>query len=666
MILQESKELSQAFAEEVNDLLTEVENSLMQINNGYDNPDVIAKVFRSLHTIKGSSGMFGYTEISSFVHDLETTFDNIRHGKLKLNRGIIDLTLKSQDCIHNLLIQKDSEEEKSKRDSILNELKKITAAESVIEKEESAGLIHNNFSQSVTEPDLNHSGILETFRIMFSPSKEIFLRGIRLRPLFKELASLGTLSLTAKLLNFPDINDIDPENCFMEWEATLITNKGIGEIKNVFIFVNDYARIEILKDEAIGLINTVGTTQSSPAVFERRKSDSKSIRVKNEKLDELVNLVGEMVTLNARFSQEAAQSKIPEFISISESFNRLISDLRDNTMSVRMVPLAELFNSYNRLVFELSNKLNKKIKLQLQGGQTELDKNMIEELRDPLMHLIRNSADHGIELPADRIKAGKLETGTILINAEYSGSSVLIKISDDGAGLNKEKIMAKALEAGLIDSSVNDENIIFSKIFEPGFSTAEKATDISGRGVGLDVVRRNIEKLRGSINIKSHQHEGISIQLTIPLTLAIIDGFMFEVAGNLFIFNLSSVIECLDYDKSAEDIGSGKFTINLRGEMISCLDLKKVLGLEANKYVLPQVVITDIGGERVGFLVDRLIGKYQTVIKPIAKSVNIRDIIVGATILGNGSIAFVLDVNRIITFALENGGNHLNNNNLIN
>jgi two-component system, chemotaxis family, sensor kinase CheA len=664
MILQESKELSQAFAEEVNDLLTEIENSLMQINNGHDNPEVIAKVFRSLHTIKGSSGMFGYTKISSFVHDLETTFDNIRQGKLKLNRGIIDLTLKSQDCIHNLLIQNDNEVEKNKRESILRELKEITASGSGKEKEEGA-LISDNSPESGTDLSAIPSGMPENYRIMFRPSAGIFLRGIKLRPLFKELASLGTLSLTAKLLDFPDLNDIDPENCYMEWEATLVTNKGIGAVKNVFIFVNDYARIEILKDDVIGLINTKESAQGSPVVLERRKSDSKSIRVKNEKLDQLVNLVGEMVTLNARFSQEAGLSRIPEFMSISESFNRLISDLRDNTMSIRMVPLAEIFNSYNRLVFELANKLNKKIELKLQGGETELDKNMIEELRDPMMHLIRNSADHGIELPADRIKAGKPETGTISLNAEYSGSNVLIKISDDGAGLNKEKIMAKALESGLADTSVNDENIIFSKIFEPGFSTADKATDISGRGVGLDVVKRNIEKLRGSISIKSRQHEGIFIQLTIPLTLAIIDGFMFEIGGNLFIFNLSNVIECLDYDKSAEEIGTGEFTISLRGEMISCLDLKKVLGIKGNKYVLPQVVIADVGGERVGFLVDRLIGKHQTVIKPISKSVNKKDIIVGATILGNGSIAFVLDVNRIIAFALESEGNNIYKNNLI-
>jgi len=653
MILQESNELSQVYIEEMNDLLTEIENSLMQINNGHDNPEIIARVFRSLHTIKGSSGMFGYTEISTFIHDLETTYDNIRQGKLKLGRGIIDLTLKALDRIHNLLEKKDSKEEKNKRDTILRELKEITAAGSGIEKD--AGLINNNI-QSNTAPVVNPSGKVENYRIMFRPFKEIFFRGIKLRPIFKELANLGTLSVTAKILDLPELNDINPENCYMEWEATLATDKGIGAIKDTFIFVNDCAGIDIAKDEFVGLINKEEGVRPSTVVFDRRKSDSKSVRVKNEKLDLLVNLVGEMVTLNARFSQEAGQSRMPEFISISENFDRLISDLRDNTMSIRMVPLAELFNSYNRLVFDLANKLNKKINLQLQGGQTELDKNMIEELRDPLMHLIRNCADHGIENPENRMKAGKPEAGTILLSAEYSGSNVLIKISDDGAGLNKEKIIKKALEAGLIDYSVNDENIIFSKILEPGFSTADEATDISGRGVGLDVVKRNIEKLRGSISIKSRRHEGTSIMLSIPLTLAIIDGFMFEIGGNLFIFNLSSVIECLDYNKISDEISSGQFTISVRGEMISCLDLKKVLGMEANKYVLPQIVITDIGGERMGFLVDRLIGKYQTVIKPIAKSVNVKDIIVGATILGNGSIAFVLDINRVIAFALENGG----------
>jgi two-component system, chemotaxis family, sensor kinase CheA len=660
MNLQENNELSQAFVEETNDLLTEIENSLMQINNGHDNPEIIARVFRSLHTIKGSSGMFGFAEISSFVHDLETTFDNIRQGKLKLNRSIIDLTLKAQDCIHNLLTLKNSSEEKNKRENILKELKEITAAGTGREiKEEDADSINH-----VTQPDsgtaVNLPGKLENYRITFRPSSEIFFRGLRLRPIFRELAGLGTFFLTAKLLELPDLDNINPEHCYMEWEATLITDKGIGAIKNAFIFVNDYATIKITNENIDAFSQKEESSQRPSLIFERRKTDTRTVRVKNEKLDLLVNLVGELVTLNARFSQEASQSRIPEFISIFESFDRLITDLRDNTMSIRMVPLSELFNSYNRLVFELANKLNKKINLQLQGGQTELDKNMIEELRDPLMHLIRNCADHGIETTADRIKAGKQETGTILLSAEYSGSNVLIKISDDGAGLNKDKIRAKALEKCLIEPDVNDENIIFSKIFEPGFSTAEKTTDISGRGVGLDVVKRNIDKLRGTLSIKSQQNEGMSIQLTIPLTLAIIDGFMFEVAGNLFIFNLSNVIECLDYDKSGDEISSGQFTISLRGEMISCLDLKKVLGMDGNKYVLPQVVITEIGGERVGFLVDRLIGKYQTVIKPISKSVNIKDIIVGATILGNGSIAFVLDINRVITFALENKRIYIN------
>ncbi|MFH0975503.1 MAG: chemotaxis protein CheA [Spirochaetota bacterium] len=658
MNFQENNELSQAFIEEMNDLLAEIENSLMQMQNGTENPDLIAKVFRSLHTIKGSSGMFGYSEISSFVHDLETTFDKIRQGKQTISREIINLTLKAQDCIKSLLARSDNAEEKSKREAILSELKKIKD-DSSEQKEESPDE-ESSSTMPATQPAVSASPAgIETYRITFRPSKEIFLRGVKLRPIFRELASLGTLTLTAKAYELPTLDEINTEYCYMEWEANLTTDKGIGAIKNVFVFVYDYAKIEISKTSVNEQSNGDTNVKHPAVLLERRKTDFSSIRVKNEKLDQLVNLVGEIVTLNARLNQESIHSRIPEFISISQSFDRLTAELRDNTMSMRMVPLAELFNSYNRLIFDLTSKLNKNIKLQINGGETELDKNMIEELRDPLMHLIRNSADHGIESIADRTASGKPETGTITLSAEYSGSNVLITISDDGAGLNKERILAKAVEAGLLDSSEKDENVIFSKIFEPGFSTAEKTTDISGRGVGLDVVKRNIEKLRGSINIKSRRNEGTSILLTIPLTLAIIDGFMFEIADNLFIFNLANVLECLDYDKSDGEITTGQFTISLRGEMISCLDLKKVLGMESGKCELAQVVITDIGGERIGFLVDRLVGKYQTVIKPIAKSVNIKDIIVGATILGNGSIAFVLDINRVITYALENSMNSL-------
>jgi len=384
------------------------------------------------------------------------------------------------------------------------------------------------------------------------------------------------------------------------------------------------------------------------AVFDRRKSDTTSIRVKNEKLDTLVNLVGELVTLQARLNQESASAQVPEFISIAESLGRLTGELRDNTMSIRMVPISDTFNSYHRLVHDLSGALGKKIKLITTGGETELDKNVMEALRDPLMHIIRNSCDHGIEPVEERVSGGKDESGIIQLAAEHSGANVVIRISDDGGGLNREKIRARAIERELLQPGEYDDRQIFSMIFEPGFSTAEITTDISGRGVGMDVVKRNIEKLRGSIIVESVEGEGTSINLTIPLTLAIIDGFMVELGGSPFIFNLTNIRECLDFSSKEERDDESNFIINLRGEVVPCIDLRTVFGYDGDEAAYPQIVISEIADERYGFLVDRVIGKYQTVVKPLGKGSSNLDMIAGATILGDGTVALILDAHCII------------------
>ena len=391
-----------------------------------------------------------------------------------------------------------------------------------------------------------------------------------------------------------------------------------------------------------------GSPGEDNVLFDRRKADSSTIRVKNEKLDTLVNLVGELVTLQARFNQESAHAALPEFISISESLGRLTGELRDNTMSIRMVPIGEMFNTFHRLVHDLSAGLGKKMKLLTAGGQTELDKNVIEELKDPLMHLIRNSADHGIEPVDTRLVSGKETEGVISISAEHNGSNVIIRVSDDGAGLDREKIKEKAIAKNLLSPGEYDDRQIFNMIFEPGFSTAAATTDISGRGVGMDVVKRNIEKLRGTIDISSADGQGSEVTLAIPLTLSIIDGFMVDIGGSLFIFNLANVRECLDFSPASDSETESQFVINLRDEIVPCIDLRRVFGMNRMWSAYPQILIAEIAGEKFGFLVDRVIGKYQTVVKPLARGSRSSDMIAGATILGDGSVALILDANAIV------------------
>jgi two-component system, chemotaxis family, sensor kinase CheA len=354
--------------------------------------------------------------------------------------------------------------------------------------------------------------------------------------------------------------------------------------------------------------------------------------------------------LHARLYQESNKAALAEFLLIAESLGRLTADMRDIAMSVRMVPVADTFVSFNRLVHDLAKNLGKKIRLETLGGETELDKNVIEELRDPLMHLIRNAADHGIEMPDVRRKAGKDETGMILLNAEYAGAHVRVSVYEDGAGLDREKILSRAIERGMTVASDADDKTIYALIFEPGFSTAEKTTDVSGRGVGMDVVKKNIEKLRGSIDVKTEKGSGTTIALTIPLTLAIIDGFMVEVCGQLYIFNLSLVRECLEYDGSSE-ITDNQGIVRIRDDLVPFIDMRGLFELTEKKCSRQQIVVTEFDGSTIGFLVDRVVGHCQTVIKPLGKQVADAEMFSGATILGDGSIALVLDVNRIISAA---------------
>lgn len=652
------------FREEARDLLSQMELPLMELENSPDNPELINTVFRALHTIKGSGSMCGYSDLARFTHDLETVFDCMRNGELRADSRIIDLTLKAKDCIRTLLDDRDTEEEREKRETLLRELESITKNSSL-----ASVLIHNEHAVDQEEaPEVRD----DHFRIIFMPSPLILSKGIKIEPLLLQLESLGECRIRADVSSIPALDELVPEICYMNWIAELITDRGILSIKDIFIFAEDYAEIVIKYNEGFQLNNEVfsrdelaaaimrrferssinverrGRPGEDSVILDRRKTDSSSIRVKNEKLDTLVNLVGELVTLQARLNQESSHASLPEFISISESLGRLTNELRENTMSIRMVPIGEIFNTFHRLVHDLSAGLGKKMKLVTSGGQTELDKNVIEELKDPLMHLIRNSADHGIEDVDSRILSGKEPEGSICINAEHAGSNVVIRVSDDGAGLNREKIKEKAIEKNLLAPGDYDDRQILNMIFEPGFSTAAVTTDISGRGVGMDVVKRNIEKLRGTIDVSSIEGQGTEVTLTIPLTLSIIDGFMVDIGGSLFIFNLSNVRECLDFKDASESETENQFVINLRDEIVPCIDLRRIFGMNRMWSAYPQIVIAEIAGERFGFLVDRVIGKYQTVVKPLARGSRSSDMIAGATILGDGSVALILDANAIV------------------
>ncbi|MEW5814621.1 MAG: chemotaxis protein CheA [Spirochaetota bacterium] len=690
------------YKEEATEILNEMENMLIELETAPEDNDLINNVFRALHTIKGSGSMFGFDKIAAFAHEIETLFDMVRSRKTKINRHIIDLTLSARDYIRLLLDNADDESfEPQEGKYLVDSIRACTCPPEPTTggKEKSAGA-----GSAVVQPAVDN--INKTYRIQFKPNGEIFLRGVNVSLVLEELKGLGNCIIFAHTDNLPVLEEMNPELCYTNWTIILTTGRGLDAIKDVFIFIEDYSEIKIeIIDEGEGLdaeedykrigeilyeqghiteqqlndilskkelfgniavekgIVTEDKLQSAleeqQYVRDLRKKrkdiySTASIRVSNEKLDNLVDLVGELVTLQARLTQrtgEAAQGGNlidPELESISESFERLTSELRDNTMNLRMVPLAETFKSFYRLVRDLSNELGKEIDIATYGSETELDKNIIESLKDPLVHIIRNSVDHGIESADERTRKGKPVKGKITLGAEYSGANVLIKVSDDGKGLDADKIKRKAVEKGLISKdTVLSKPELLSLIFAPGFSTAEKTTSVSGRGVGMDVVKKNIERLRGSIEVTSEENKGTEIILKIPLTLSIIDSLLVQIGEGRYIINLSVVEECVDLTKDIVKDSKNRSMAIIRGELIPLINLRRIFNVHNQKPQVEQVVITSVDNQKVGLIVDEVISQHQTVIKPLSRAFKDIDEISGSTILGDGSIALILDAYRI-------------------
>jgi len=681
----------EVFKEEAGELLTDLEQALLELEETPEDTELVAKVFRAMHTIKGSGAMFGFDEIAEFTHEVETVFDLVRNGEIPVSKELISHALAARDHIRNLLDAADGGEIDVVRGEEL-----VAAFKSLIpgaNKEADAAVA------DTPEPGAE-TGAEITYRIRLCLAENIIFTGTRPDGLLRELAELGPCRAIAQTDGIPLLDQLVPENCHVYWDVVLTTDRGLNAIKDVFIFVEDdielkidvidegdyldadpnYKRIgeilldrgDITKEELDAILaeskpigqKLIDASKVSPgkiaaalqeqevvraARSQRQAQDTAgSVRVPAERLDLLVDLVGELVTVQARLSQAAAGREDSELLMIAEEVERLTAELRDNSLNMRMLPIGTTFSKFKRLVRDLSNELGKQIELKTSGAETEIDKTVIEKLNDPLVHLIRNSLDHGIEAPEVRKNAGKPAVGTVLLSAAHSGDSVEITIKDDGKGLDREAIFAKGLEKGLVhaDAQLSD-NEIFNLIFAPGFSTAKEVTGISGRGVGMDVVKRAIEALRGSINIKSKSGVGSTITIRIPLTLAIIESLLVSVDNDSYAMPLSIVEECVEL--SREDIARahGRHLVHVRDQIVPYIPLRQEFLINDGAPELQQVVITNLNGNRVGLVVDEVIGQHQSVIKTLGRMY--RDVkgISGATILGDGSVALILDVNHL-------------------
>ena len=719
-----------AFFEESAEHLAIVEEGLLQLEQHPEDLDLLNKIFRSAHSIKGTSGMFGFNAVAQFTHKMETLLDLLRNGPKVVTPQVADLLLKSTDCLKTLV-------EAAKTGSpVDNEtVQRLTVELAAASASGNQPMAHAaEIVKAAPARTANQSHI---YTIAWTPPDWLFQRGLDPLQIFKELANLGTLSqVIVDTTKLPDLAAMDPEKCYLSWTMKLETVKDQQVVDAVFEFVREDSQLvinespvsssefqvssnrtlapqqpetrnlkpetpfpdgiagdpkplgEILVetgivsrdtlDHALAQQKRVGeilieqhaaTPQQISQALQKQKDnaapakkgiETASIRVDTDKIDKLINLVGELVITQSMLSDLSTRFEMSQLALLLERVAQLecnTREIQERVMAIRMLPIGSAFSRFPRLVRDLSAKAGKKIQLVLSGEETELDKTVIESIGDPLTHLVRNSADHGLEPPEERLDNNKPELGTIRLNAFHEGGNICITVEDDGRGLNRDKILAKAIKQGLIaeNEKLSDDQI-WPLIFKPGFSTAEKVTDVSGRGVGMDVVKRNIEGLGGTVKIKTALGKGTMFTLKLPLTLAIIEGMTVRVGRETYIVPLLSILESIQPKAGVMKtvVGKGEL-INVRGTYLPMIRMYDVFSLqpehtEPTKAIL---LILETEGERVAVMVDEILGQQQVVIKSMEQNFHKVAGIAGATILGDGTVGFILDVRGLIEMSRQ-------------
>ncbi len=653
-----------AFRVEAGDLLEQIEHGLLDLSHCLEDRAQIDAVFRGLHTLKGSGAMFGFDALASFTHHCETAFDRVRKGLAPATQGLVAAILSAKDHMRALL-DGDGAGLKAQGEAILANLHAAIGE---------GAAPAPNAPPAPTPVENADSPTMGGWHIRFRLPPDAMANGTNPLVLIDELRDLGDCEITALTDGIPALPDLVPTQCHIGWDITLRGDISRDDIDDVFIFVMD--DMEILVEplaieeaeekgpippsaappepaEAIAAPPATASTPTnklSPAKIDGKSGES--VRVPAERLDELMDRVGELVIVQSRLSQlSSSQGHVNELTlrSISEEIERLAGELRDTMMVLRMVPVATLFGRFRRLVHDLARETGKTIELTTAGEATEVDKTVIERLADPIVHMIRNACDHGLETPEERIAAGKPIAGKVHLSAHQVGGEVAITIRDDGRGIDLERVRAKAEAQGLIKpDELLSEHDLFQLIFHPGFSTAAAVTNLSGRGVGMDVVKRTIESLRGTIELQSTRGEGSTVVLHIPLTLAIIDGLLVRVGEERYVIPLSAVEECLELSLEEDMRSRGRSVITLRDRLVPFLRLREIFATGTRPDPHQKIVVISTGAERVGLVVDQIIGNHQTVIKSMSALHQDLSTFAGATILGDGGVALILDVVQLV------------------
>lgn len=672
-------DMAAIFRDEVRDLLESLERGLLDLKGRPSDMGLVNQVFRDLHTVKGSGAMFGFTELSAFIHEFETVFDKVRTGDLAVGPELLRLALAAKDEIPGLV---DGEADpEGRRVAILSGLHALTGSEGGADATASLAEEKGAASEEAAVAG----------RLRFRLTGAALAMGARPEIVLDELRGLGATGIRADLTEVPPLDRLDADACAIAWELELPAGVTEAQIEEVFLFVDAEWSFAEVSGKGSGLIAehaavagaVVETGPASVAAMSavaeggasdkaapvaeravaaaapaeaRSEAAGATIRVPAERLDALMDSVGELVIVEARLTELARQSRDPALMATAEQITRLAGGLRDATMTLRMVPMRSLVGRFRRLVLDLSDKLGKPVEFRVLGEDTELDKTVIEKLADPLVHVLRNALDHGMERPEERSAAGKSREGLVELSAQHAGAEVLIRVRDDGRGMDAARLREKAVAKGLIapDAQLTEAQT-FALIFEPGFSTAEAVTDLSGRGVGMDVVRRTIESLRGSIEIDSGLGRGTSVTLRLPLTLAIIEGLLIEVAGERYTLPMASVQEIVELPADKAVARRSSDFLDIRGRFVPFLRLRQLFDCDGAPDGAQNVVIVMSGDSRVGIVVDRIIGTNQTVIKQMSKLHAGVRAVSGATILGDGSVALILDVGHLVGMGRAQG-----------
>jgi two-component system chemotaxis sensor kinase CheA len=695
----------QTFVVESRELLADMESALLGVEAAPDKSELINAIFRAAHTIKGSSGLFGLDHVVAFTHVVEHVLDQLRSDHLVIDDALVVLLLSCADHIRALVeriadghLDADTELQ-AQGAPLLSQLHGIL------------GRPHTAVAAATVAPAIaaaaapldGPSVSSDTWHISLRFGPEVLKNGLDPLSFIRYLATLGRIAAIETLTHsLPTLTQLDPELCYLGFEIAFESSVEKSAIENVFEFVRDECQIRILPPHSkiseyevllqqqtgdlcrlgemlvrcgtltaaelasalaaqidtpakpIGTIlveqGTVHPTVVEAALNKQRQvkdlgaAESRSIRVDADKLDQLINLVGELIIAGSSVNLIAHQAGIVELQESTSKLSMLVEEVRDSALQLRMVKIGATFNRFQRVVHDVARELGKTVTLNILGEDTELDKTVVEKIGDPLMHLVRNSMDHGIEAPEVRQAQGKPSVGTLTLNAYHDSGSIVISVQDDGGGLKRERILAKAIERGLVDAGRHlSDAEVYALIFEPGFSTAEAITNLSGRGVGLDVVKRNITALRGTVGLTSREGVGTTVTVRLPLTLAIIDGFLVEVGKSVFAIPLDMIEECIAY--TAEP---GHDYTNLRGEVLPFIRLRELFSIHAAAPRSENIVVLKHADQKAGLVVDKLLGEFQTVIKPLGEMFNHVKCISGSTILGSGDVALILDVPAVV------------------